>query len=119
MEVPRDVYYYMIFLMDDVDVTKTIRSICKQGLLASNDYNNMLLNEKVNVNCERGEWVLHVEENEKYGGDKYYHWHPVFGDCITFNMTKKDLYSSVIKSKYIHTKYDLRGCWRFVIESKK
>lgn len=118
MEVPRDVYFYIIELMDNVTITKKIRGLCKMGLLASNDYHDMLLREKVNVSCELGEWILYKEEGVKYGSDYYAHWYPVFGGCITFNMTKKDLYKSFMKSTYMHEKYknDLGGCRRFMIE---
>jgi hypothetical protein len=121
MEIPKDIYFYIIRLMDNVDVTKGIRSLCKMGLLASQDYHTLLLREKVNIHCEQGEWILHKEENVKYGSDYYSHWHPVFGESITFNITQKDLYKSFTKSTYLHKKYkeNLHGCRRFMIENKR
>lgn len=63
MELLPELYLYILILADDVNITKKLRILTKQALYACNEYNKLLLNQRIYMNFDSYYWALGNEDN--------------------------------------------------------
>lgn len=58
MELPEELYLHILFLADDIDITKKLRGLTKLSLKATEEYHKILLNTKVNIHFNVDKWMI-------------------------------------------------------------
>jgi len=58
MELPKELYLHILFLADDIAVTKKLRILTKLSLKATDEYHRILLNTKINIHFDVNDWMI-------------------------------------------------------------
>lgn len=93
LELPKELYIHIFILGDDIEITKTLRSLCKLSYDASYDYFKIITKKSIIVNFDSGELFINNKPNvidlTSYYGD--------IVKPISFNITISNLYNSFIE----------------------
>lgn len=103
----KELYLYIFILADDLDTTKSLRSVSKTAWSASYDYFKLLLGEPIIMNFHKLTWYINStrKEIDLAMSRTYFH-----GSCkqisnthkyISFQITAKDLFTSIKTSDNI------------------
>jgi len=63
MELPAEIYIYIIILADDVNITKKLRALTKTSYISCNIYHRLLLNQKIYINFDSYNWTISNKDN--------------------------------------------------------
>jgi len=61
--LPQELYLHILFLADDINVTKKLRILTKLSLKATDEYHRILLNTKINIHFNVNEWKISDLDN--------------------------------------------------------
>lgn len=106
LDLPKELYLYIFVLADDLDSTKSLRSVSKTACSASYDYFKLLLREPIFINDDDLNWYIFnnnanmseiIKKQEVQGTRKYQpcHQKTTIDKSLAFKTTISDLFRAL------------------------
>lgn len=98
MYLPQELYVYLFEYADNINTTKSLRSVCKVAHKASYDYFKILLKTSIVVKCNTYKWFLGKDINMDLPDHCYT---PILPGrkIVSIQIDIKSLYNSIYNTK--------------------